>query len=149
PVSTSGANSASRIPRPPASPNSSPTTPNHLTPKETNDMSHTTEDPLPPQLLSHLRQLAPKRALTYSESITIAQYQAVRLRELLGVTPPAMPLGWVPELPKVTLKVIPAYQLGDGTSGLTTRENGHYLIAVNKNRPRVHRRFTLAHELKH
>lgn len=106
-------------------------------------------DPHPPQLLARLRQLAPKRALTLSESLTIAQHQAARLRELLGITTPALPLDFVPELPKVSVKVVPAHQLGESTSGLTTRENGHYLILVNKNRPRSHRRFTLAHELKH
>lgn len=84
-----------------------------------------------------------------SESLTIAQLQAVRLRELLGVTTAAMPLDWVPELPRVIVQVVPAYKLDEGTSGLTTREAGQYLILVNKNRTRNHRRFTLAHELKH
>jgi len=81
--------------------------------------------------------------------MTIAQYQAGRLRELLGITTQAMPLDWVSELPKLTVKVVPSHKMGEGTSGYTTREDGRYLIAVNKNRPRAHRRFTLAHELKH
>src|SRR6266699_2344796 len=105
--------------------------------------------PIPPKLISHVRHLAPKRALTMSESLTIAQLQAVRLRELLGVTTAAMPLDWVTELPRVIVQVVPAYKLDEGTSGLTTREAGQYLILVNKNRTRNHRRFTLAHELKH
>ena len=112
-------------------------------------MTNTNQTPIPPQLLSHLRQLAPKRALTVSESMTVAQHQAGRLRELLGVVVPAMPLAWVPELPKLTVEVVPAYKLGEGTSGLTTRKDGRYLIAVNRNTSRTHRRFTLAHELKH
>lgn len=73
----------------------------------------------------------------------------MRLRELLAITTPALPLDFVPELPKVSVKVVPAHQLGETTSGLTTRDNGQYLILVNKNRPRSHRRFTLCHELKH
>jgi Zn-dependent peptidase ImmA (M78 family) len=81
--------------------------------------------------------------------MTIAQYQALRLRELLDVTAAAMPLDWVPELPKVTVQVVAAHKLGEGTSGLTTRKDGRYFIAVNKNRSRTHRRFTLCHELKH
>lgn len=105
--------------------------------------------PIPHQLLSHLRQLAPKRALTFSESLTVAQHQAGRLREMLGITSAAIPLDWVPELPKLTVEVVPAYKLGEGTSGLTTRKDGHYLIVVNKNTSRTHRRFTLCHELKH
>jgi hypothetical protein len=112
-------------------------------------MTQTPQPHVPPQLLAHLRQPVPKRALTVSESLAVAQHQAIMLRELLGVTTPAMPLGWVSELPRLTLEVVPAYQLDDGTSGLTTRENGRYLVRINKNRPRVHRRFTLAHELKH
>lgn len=105
--------------------------------------------PIPPLFLSHLRQLAPKRALTVGESMTVAQHQAGRLRELLGITAVAMPLDWVPELPKLTVKVVPAHKLDEGTSGLTTRQDGRYLILVNKNRARSHRRFTLCHELKH
>jgi len=101
------------------------------------------------QLLAHVRRLAPKRALTFAESLNVAQLQATTLRELLDIQAPAMPLGWVSELPHVRLEVVPAHTLDDGTSGLTTRQDGHYLVRVNKNRPRVHRRFTLAHELKH
>ena len=112
-------------------------------------MSQTPEPTPPPQLLAHLRQLAPKRTLTAGESLAIAGRQALALRELLNIQTPAMPLAFVSELPRVTLEVVPAYQLGDGTSGLTTRQDGRYLVRINKNRPRVHRRFTLAHELKH
>jgi Zn-dependent peptidase ImmA (M78 family) len=112
-------------------------------------MSHSPEPIVPPQLLAHLRQAVPKRALTVTESLAIAVRQAWAVRELLDIKTPAMPLGWVSELSRVTLEVVPAYQLDDSTSGLTTRQDGRYLIRINKNRPRVHRRFTLAHELKH
>jgi Zn-dependent peptidase ImmA (M78 family) len=105
--------------------------------------------PIPPQLLSHVRQLAPKRALTFSESLTVAQHQAGRLRELLDIRAAAMPLDWVPDIPKLTVQVVPAYKLGEETSGLTTRQDGRYFIAINKNKSRAHRRFTLCHELKH
>jgi Zn-dependent peptidase ImmA (M78 family) len=43
-----------------------------------------------------------------------------------------------------TVEVVPAYKLGEDTSGLTTYHEGQYLIAVNKNRSRTHRRFTCA-----
>lgn len=112
-------------------------------------MTNPSPTPIPPQLLARVRQLSPKRALTFSESLTIAQHQASRLRELLDIPGLAMPLDWVPELPRLTVEVVPAYKLGEGTSGLTTRRDGRYLIAVNKNRSRTHRRFTLCHELKH
>ena len=112
-------------------------------------MTNPSPTPIPSQLLSHLRQIAPKRALTFSESLTVAQHQAGRTRELLGISTAAIPLDWVPELPKLTVEVVPAYKLGEGTSGLTTRKAGSYLIAINKNKSRTHRRFTLCHELKH
>lgn len=105
--------------------------------------------PIPPQLLSRLRQLAPKRALTFSESLTVAQHQATRLRELVDITAVAMPLDWVPKLPRLTVEVVPAHKFGESMSGLTTRKDGRYLIAVNKNTSRTHRRFTLCHEFKH
>jgi Zn-dependent peptidase ImmA (M78 family) len=81
--------------------------------------------------------------------MTIAQHHATRLRDLLDVATVAMPLDWVPELPKLTVEVVPAYKLGEETSGLTTQKDGRYLISVNKNTIRTHRRFTLCHELKH
>jgi Zn-dependent peptidase ImmA (M78 family) len=112
-------------------------------------MTSTSSLPVPPRLLAHLRQLAPKRALTASESFAIARLQATRLRELLGITTPDMPLDWVTDVPRLTVVVVPAHQLGDGTSGFTTRKDGRYVIAVNKNTSRTHRRFTLAHEFKH
>lgn len=112
-------------------------------------MTNPDPTPIPPQLLSRLRQHAPKRALTLSESMIVAQHQASYLRELLGITTASMPLDWVPRLPKLTVEVVPAYKLGEDTSGLTTRKDGRYLIAVNKNKSRSHRRFTLCHELKH
>lgn len=112
-------------------------------------MTHLSPTPIPPQLLSRVRHLAPKRALTVSESMTIAQHQAGYLRELLDITAPALPLDWVPELPKLTVEVVPAYKLAEHTSGLTVRKEGRYLIIINKNTARVHRRFTLCHELKH
>jgi Zn-dependent peptidase ImmA (M78 family) len=68
---------------------------------------------------------------------------------MLKVTTHAMPLGWIAELPHVQLEVVPAHLIGEGKSGTTTRKDGRYLIQINKNRPRVHRRWTLAHELKH
>src|SRR5262245_27694316 len=79
----------------------------------------------------------------------IAQHQAIGLRELLTITTAAVPLDWAPRLPRLTVEVVPVYKLGEGTSCLTTRKDGRYLIAVNKNKSRAHRRFTLCHELKH
>jgi hypothetical protein len=105
--------------------------------------------PVPHDLLTQLRKLAPKRRLSYGESITIARLQATWTRKLLGITELAMPLEWVAELSNLVLEVIPAHRLGEHTSGLTTRRDGRYLIQVNRNNRVARRRFTLAHELKH
>lgn len=115
-------------------------------------MSKTKSDELavPDDLLRQVRKVVPKRALTYGESISVARVQAARLRQALGVDGTAMPLGWVEQVPNLRLDLLPAHQLGEGTSGLTTRaKDGDYVIAVNRNNSHSHRRFTLAHELKH
>jgi hypothetical protein len=105
---------------------------------------------VPKGLLVQLRRLAPKRPLTYSESLTLARVQAVRLRQLLAVKSAAMPLQWlVGGLPGVEVQPVPAHSLDEGTSGLTTRKDGRYLLLVNRNNSHAHRRFTLSHELKH
>jgi hypothetical protein len=115
-----------------------------------NKNSKTDDVTVPADLLRQLRKVMPKRALTFGESINVARVQAARLRQALGVDGTAMPLGWVEKLPNLRLELAPAHQLGEGTSGLTTRaKDGDYVIAVNKNNSHSHRRFTLAHEIKH
>jgi predicted transcriptional regulator len=105
---------------------------------------------VPDDLLRQVRKVVPKRALTFGESINVARVQAARLRQALGVDGTAMPLGWVEQVPNLRIDLLPAHQLGEGTSGLTTRaKDGDYVIAVNKNNSHSHRRFTLAHEIKH
>ncbi|WP_410671268.1 ImmA/IrrE family metallo-endopeptidase [Amycolatopsis sp. cmx-4-68] len=104
---------------------------------------------IPNDLLTQLRKLAPKRRLSYGESLAVARLQAGWTRKMLGVTETAMPLEWVATLPQLELEVVPAHRMGEHTSGLTTRRNGRYLIQVNRNNAQVRRRFTLAHELKH
>lgn len=115
-------------------------------------MSKTTSDELavPADLLRQVRKVVPKRAMTYGESLNVARVQAARLRQALGVSGTAMPLGWVAQVPNVRIDLLPAHRIGEGTSGLTTRaKGGDYVIAVNKNNSHSHRRFTLSHELKH
>ncbi|MGH9930059.1 MAG: ImmA/IrrE family metallo-endopeptidase [Pyrinomonadaceae bacterium] len=104
---------------------------------------------------AQLRKLTPKRALTYGESLTIAKLQAHTARTILGITSPAASLEWALRLPRVQVKLLAAHQIleianGDDASGFTTRaKDGSYVIGINKNNSHTHRRFTLAHELKH
>jgi IrrE N-terminal-like domain len=108
----------------------------------------------PPDLLMKLRNVTPKRPLLHSEALTVAKLQALRARQLLGELSPRADLGWVLHLPNTTVRVLPAHELrtlaGAEASGFTKRlGNGDYFIAVNKNASHTHRRFTLAHEVKH
>lgn len=115
-----------------------------------NKNGNTDKATVPHDLLMQVRKVVPKRALTFGESISVARVQAARMRQALGVDGTAMPLGWVEQVPNVRIDLLPAYQLGEGTSGLTTRaKDGDYVIAVNRNNSHSHRRFTLAHEIKH
>jgi Zn-dependent peptidase ImmA (M78 family) len=105
---------------------------------------------VPSGLLMRLRKLSPKRPLSYSESLTVAKVQAVRLRQLLEVESAAMPLQWIVTiLPGVMVEPLAAHELGEDISGLTKRVSSGYLVRINRNKGHSHRRFTLAHELKH
>jgi Zn-dependent peptidase ImmA (M78 family) len=118
-------------------------------------MTHTTsEQAIPSDLLLRLRNIAPKRALFYSEALTVAKLQALRLRSLLGMTGPHADLSWILQVPNMQVKGLPAYEIRELTkgdaSGVTQRlKSGDYFIGINRNRSYTHRRFTLAHEIKH
>jgi hypothetical protein len=114
------------------------------------DKPTNTEPAVPGDLLVQVRKLIPKRALTYGESLNVARVQAAKLRKVLGVKTTAMPLKWITRLPNLRCELVPAHQLGESISGLTTRvKDGDYLIAVNRNNSLTHQRFSLAHEVKH
>ena len=55
-------------------------------------------------------------------------------------------LGQIAKEFEVSIKVS---SLNTGVSGQITRENGHYLIRVNRHEARERQRFTIAHELAH
>ena len=100
------------------------------------------------QLLTTVRRLLPVRALTYYEHLTLAERQADRLHQLLGVHGPAADFGWLLARQDVTVVVTPRWQMR-GVSGITQFSNHGWTIGVNKGEPHARRRFTLAHELKH
>lgn len=106
-------------------------------------------------ILTQIRNLSPKRAQAYGESLTIAKLQALTARQLLGMsTAPKASLEWVLHLPRVRVQVLSAHEVEEITkseaSGFTTKtSDGQYFIGINKNTSHTHRRFSLAHELKH
>lgn len=104
-------------------------------------------------LLGKLRRLAPKRPLTYGESLQVARVQAVRLRswaeQWLGRSEADLNLAWLAHQQHLPVSFVGSYKLGEH-SGLTTDQVGGQLqMFVNANEPPVRQRFSLLHEFKH
>lgn len=99
-------------------------------------------------LVRTVRTMVPLRPLGLSEAYGLAERQATKTLELLGIRHPGESLGWVTELPRVDVKLVPRYQM-NGLSGVTNYSHGRYLVLVNKNDAHARRRWTVAHELKH
>ncbi len=79
---------------------------------------------------------------------TIAERQAEALLELLDQRAPATELAWITDLTRFQVVLMPQWRM-DGLSGMTTWQDGKWLIGINKGNAPVRRRFTLAHEFKH
>ena len=102
----------------------------------------------PDNVLTVLRRLLPTRKLRLFEHQVIAEQQAMKLHELLNQTGPAADLGWLTKLKNITVVLQPRWKM-DGLSGMSSFDDGHWVIGVNKGNPHARRRFTLCHELKH
>jgi IrrE N-terminal-like domain len=102
------------------------------------------------QLLDELRDLPPRRPLTYGESLQLARVQAVRLRAWAGADDKAdMNLLWLLRQRAVPVSFVPPYRLGEA-SGLTTDHFGGRLqVFINGGEPHQRQRFSLLHEFKH
>ncbi len=96
-------------------------------------------------VLATLRALVPKRRLTYSEALRLAELQANRLIELFDITSPQVPNELITELPRMEVRLAPDLPV----SGATHWESGRWLISLNATEPYVRRRFSLMHEFKH
>lgn len=101
-------------------------------------------------LLSALRGQMPIRRLAHYEHLLIAERQAGRLHTLLDQAEPGVNLDWLSDsrLGNVQVVLTPRWRM-EGLSGMTTWEDGHWVIGVNKGNPQARRRFTLCHEFKH
>lgn len=99
-------------------------------------------------LLGTLRNLAPKRPLTYGESMQVARLQAAHIRKRLPNKTDAN-LIWLIEQTAVPVHFVPSHELNED-SGLTTDLiNGRLEMFINENEPAVRQRFSLLHEFKH
>jgi Zn-dependent peptidase ImmA (M78 family) len=115
----------------------------------TNDQQQASSEPRPrDDVIARLRRMMPLRPLAFWEHKTIAEHQATRLLELLEQTSPAADLAWLTQLTKMQVVLLPKWKM-DGLSGMTSWQNGKWLIGVNKGNPPARRRFTLVHEFKH
>ncbi len=104
-------------------------------------MNHTKKE----SALTTLRALVPRRTLTASESLTIAELQANRLLELFSISGPRVPTELITELPRIEVRL----DLDLPVSGSTHWKRGRWIITLNANEPGARRRFSLMHEFKH
>jgi predicted transcriptional regulator len=96
-------------------------------------------------VIAELRSLVPNRALTFEESLRIAERQAERLLKLAGVTEPPVPEGVVASLPKLQVQRLTPIPV----SGSTHWTRSHWLIVLNAAESSGRQRFSLLHEFKH
>ncbi|GAB3428694.1 ImmA/IrrE family metallo-endopeptidase [Flindersiella endophytica] len=95
-------------------------------------------------IIEEMRRLLPQRALDVQEAQLVAEYQALRLLELLGLTTPAVDVGIITELPQVSVKIRSKL----AASGLAGRHDGRWVIAIREEDHLCRRRFTLARVFK-
>ena len=96
-------------------------------------------------IITTLRDVVPVRALTFTESLRIAELQAQKLLALSQVSEPSVSETVISQLPRVQVeRISPA-----PVSGATHWSHGRWLIVLNGSEPRSRQRFSLAHEFKH
>jgi len=100
-------------------------------------------------LIERLRALAPRRPLTYGESLQLARVQASRLRAWAEPTKPDINLIWLRNQKAVPVEFVASHTLHE-ESGLTTDAiSGRLQMYINDHEPHVRQRFSLLHEFKH
>jgi Zn-dependent peptidase ImmA (M78 family) len=95
-------------------------------------------------VLALLRSVVPPRRLQYAEALRVAELQANRLLEVMGVGEWPVPSEIVTELPRlrVELRDLPA-------SGLSFWDGQTWVVFLNETEATTRQRFTLLHEFKH
>lgn len=101
-------------------------------------------------LLSELRALAPKRPISYGESIQVARMQAAKLREWVQAVDVAeFPLGWLLSQDAVSVSFVPSHELNEESGMTTDLIDGKLRVYINEREPQVRQRFSSLHEWKH
>jgi Zn-dependent peptidase ImmA (M78 family) len=103
----------------------------------------------PSAVLGQLRALVPQRAMSYAESLRLAERLAARLLELYAIDAMPVPVEIIRGLPKITIQVDP--HMPELTSGLSiwdTRQ-AQWIVSLNPREPLTRQRFTTVHEFFH
>ena len=96
-------------------------------------------------MITTLQKLVPRRRLQQTEALAVAEIQAQKLRQLLGVTGAMITNEHLHAIPGIIIETVSNL----GVSGATRKIGGHWIILTNRDEPWVRRRFTTAHEIKH
>ena len=97
------------------------------------------------EVITQLRDIAPRHPLGYHEALRLAERQATFLLELSGTTHPAVPEKIITDLPRISVQRMAPFP----TSGASHWSKGTWQVAINATEPATRQRFSLAHELKH
>ncbi len=100
-------------------------------------------------LIKELRGIAPKRPLTYGESLQVARRQAARLRRWTRSDRLDINLIWLLKQDVVPVHLVPSHRLGEESGATTNAVGGRLQIFLNQNDSERRQRYTLLHETKH
>jgi predicted transcriptional regulator len=99
-------------------------------------------------IVRELRELMPVRQLEAHEARSVAERQAVKLLELLGLSEAPVDVSLLIDLPRIDVRV-DTRLARLGISGLSESSRGQWRITINRADAITRRRFTLAQEFKH
>lgn len=103
----------------------------------------------PSAVLGQLRALVPQRAISYAESLRVAERLAARLLELYAIDAAPVPAEIIQGLPKITVQVDQLMpELTSGLSVWDTRQ-AQWIVSLNPREPLTRQRFTTLHEFFH
>jgi Zn-dependent peptidase ImmA (M78 family) len=100
---------------------------------------------MPPDIVTKLRDVTPKRPLGFHEALRLAEQQAWLLLELTDTAHPAVPERVIASLPRMEVRRMAPFP----TSGASHWSKGKWRVALNATEPTTRQRFSLAHEFKH
>lgn len=99
-----------------------------------------------PSVLGRLRAVIPRRSnLTYDEALRIAELQASKVSELLGISPQELSEHHLMRLPRILV----TYESDLPVSGMSHWNGQTWVITLSSNDSLTRQRFTLLHEFKH